>query len=211
MKKELKEKDTAVLGTEERIRLAAIKVFTEKGFEATKTRDIAAEAAINIASLHYYYRSKEKLFEMVIGETMGRFSGLLDQVLNGPRPLHEKIRAFAPAYIDFLKENPFLPMFILSESQRNLPMLATMMDNERSLHVLEEQLTELTAAKLIRPISIHNFIVNLVGMVIFPFLSKSLIKFKTGLDEATYFEMLEERKTLIPEIIISHLYFEPPT
>ncbi len=211
MKKELKEKDPATLGTEERIRLAAIKVFTEKGFEATKTRDIATEADINIASLHYYYRSKEKLFELVIGETMGRFSGLLDKVLNGPNPLHEKIRAFAPTYIDFLKENPFLPMFILSESQRNLPMLDAMMDNERSLHVLEAQLEELTAAKLIRPIGIHNFIVNLIGMVIFPFLSKSLIKLKTGLNEATYLEMLEERKTLIPEIIISHLYFEPPT
>lgn len=210
MKKALKEKDTARAGTEERIRLAAIKVFTEKGFEATKTRDIAAEADINIASLHYYYRKKEKLFELVIGEAMGRFSGLMDQVLNGPSPLHEKIRAFAPAYIDFLKENPFLPMFILSESQRNLPLLDAMIDNERSLHVLEAQLEELTAAKLIRPISIHNFIVNLVGMVIFPFLSKSIIKLKTGLDEGTYLDMLEERKTLVPEILINHLYFEPP-
>lgn len=211
MKKELTEKDTAALGTEERIRLAAIKVFTEKGFEATKTRDIATEAGINIASLHYYYRSKEKLFELVIGETMGRFSGLLDQVLNGPQPLHEKIRAFAPAYIDFLKANPFLPMFILSESQRNLPMLDTMMNNDHSLQVLKRQLEELIAAKLIRPISIHNFIVNLVGMVIFPFLSKSLLKLKIGMEEATYIEMLEERKTLIPEMIIGYLYFEPPT
>lgn len=210
MKKELKEKDTAALGTEERIRLAAIKVFTEKGFEATKTRDIAAEAAINIASLHYYYRSKEKLFEWVIGETMGRFSGLLDKVLNGPSPLHEKIRAFAPAYIDFLKENPFLPLFILSESQRNLPILDEMMNDRQSLPALEQQLEELIAAKQIRPISVHNFMVNLMGLVIFPFLSKSLLQLKTGLEETAYLEMLEVRKTLIPEIIIGHLYFDPP-
>lgn len=211
MKKELKEKETAALGTEERIRLAAIKVFTEKGFEATKTRDIAAEADINIASLHYYYRSKEKLFELIIGETMGRFSGLLDKMLDNTAPLHEKIRDFASAYIDFLKENPHLPLFILSESQRNLPILDAMMDGDKSLHILESQLKELIAKKLIRPISIHNFMVNLMGMVIFPFLSKPLIKLKTGLDENTYLEMLEERKTLIPEIIISHLYFDPPT
>ncbi len=203
-------KDNSALNTEEKIRLAALKVFTEKGFEATKTRDIAAEAGINIASLHYYYRSKEKLFEIVIGETMGRFSGLMDGILDTQMPLHQKIKRFTELYIDFLKENPFLPMFILSESQRNVMAINQMMQDQTALPILEKQIKDLIESGVIRPISIQNFMSSLVGLVIFPFLSKSLLQVKTGIDELAYVQMLEERKEHIPAMIINYLYFDAP-
>ncbi|MEM7514906.1 MAG: helix-turn-helix domain-containing protein, partial [Bacteroidota bacterium] len=75
-------KQLSELSTEERILAVAAKVFTEKGYEATKTRDIAEAAGINIASLHYYFRSKEKLFDIVIGKTMVKFSKLMGEVMN---------------------------------------------------------------------------------------------------------------------------------
>ena len=54
------------ISTEEKILEAASKVFTEKGFAGTRTRDIAEHAGINLALLNYYFRSKEKLFEQVM-------------------------------------------------------------------------------------------------------------------------------------------------
>lgn len=200
----------AELSTEERILEAATAVFTEKGFEATKTRDIAEAAGINIASLHYYFRSKEKLFGLIIEDTMGKFSKLMDTILNGERPLHEKIRLFVPAYTDFLKQNSFIPMFILSESQKNPDKIDRMMNDQQTLDVLKRQITELVEEGKIRPISIPSFFSNLIGMTVFPFLSKQLLKLKTELTEQMYMDLLEERKTMVPEIIINHLYYEPP-
>ena len=201
---------TDALGTEEKIKIAAIKVFTEKGFAATKTRDIAEAAGINIASLHYYYRSKEKLFEIVISETMFRFSRLMHSVLDGDIPLHQKIRNFAAMYIDFLKENPMLPMFILSESNRNPLGVDRMMDDKDHLPKLQAQIDELVAKGVIRPISLGNFFSNLVGMTIFPFLSIPLMKIKIGMDEEAFLAMIEERKEMIPDMIIKYLYLKSP-
>lgn len=196
--------------TEQKILDAAVKVFTEKGYEATRTRDIATEAGINIASLHYYFRSKEKLFDLIIQHSMTKFSTMIDGMLNNERPLDVKIREFVPAYIDFLKENSFLPMFILYESQKNLHKIDHMMNDQDVMHTLDQQLKDLISRKIIRPITVGNFMVNLIGLVAFPFLAKPLVKIKTGMDDATYLAMLEERKTLIPDMIIGHLYYEMP-
>ena len=199
-----------ILTTEDKIKIAATQVFTEKGYAAAKTRDIAEAAGINIASLHYYYRSKDKLFQIVIGETMDRFSKLMDGVLDNEEPLHEKIRQFTIMYIDFIKENPYVPMFILSESNKDPQKIYHMMKNDHHMTVLENQINELITTKVIRPVSIDNFFCNLIGLIVFPFLSKSLMKIKTGLDDAGFERMLEERKTMVPEMIIKYLYFDPP-
>ncbi len=198
------------LSTEERIRRAAARVFTQKGYEATKTRDIAEAANISIASLHYYFRSKEKLFQLVIQESLAEFSKKIDETLNSELPLHEKIQRFVVVYIDFLKEKPFLPMFILSEAQRNAERLHHMMNDTAAMPRLQQQIDQLVVEGVIRPISMEHFFSNLIGLVVFPFISKPLMKIKTGIDEAGYQRMLEERKTIVPEMIIHYLYLQPP-
>lgn len=52
----------------ERIKTAAAKLFAQKGFAATRVRDIASEAGINLAAVNYYFRSKQKLFDLIMGE-----------------------------------------------------------------------------------------------------------------------------------------------
>src|ERR1700736_6685770 len=59
--------------TEEKIKEAARKLFTQKGFAATRTRDIAEEAGINLALLNYYFRSKQKLFDLIMMENFRQF------------------------------------------------------------------------------------------------------------------------------------------
>ncbi|MEM6763771.1 MAG: TetR/AcrR family transcriptional regulator [Bacteroidota bacterium] len=204
------QKQLSELSTEEKILAVAAQVFTQKGYEATKTRDIAEAAGINIASLHYYFRSKEKLFDIVIGKTMMRFSQLMGEVMNTDDPLHVKIRNFVPYYIDFIDQNPFVPMFILSESQRNAHRINEMMNDEHMLPVLKKQIEGLVEGGVIRPISIGNFFCSLVGMVIFPYLSQALIKLKLEMTEEEFDKMLEERRAIIPDMMINYLYLQPP-
>ena len=198
------------MNTEEKILAAAAEVFTRKGYAATKTRDIAELAGINIASLHYYYRSKEKLFEIIASEALRKMSNQIDSILNSSRPLHEKVYEFVPAYIDFLKANPYIPMFIFSESEKNPEKIMHQMSHQKTLEVLRAQLEELEEAGKIRPMNIGNFMSNLIGLIVFPFMGKALMMRKAEMTPEEYDIMLEERKQLIPEMIINYLYYEMP-
>ncbi|WKN42595.1 TetR/AcrR family transcriptional regulator [Tunicatimonas pelagia] len=199
------------LSTEEKIKQAAAKVFVHKGYAATKTRDIAEEAGINIASLHYYYRSKDKLFELVIGEALKRFSKMMDSTFNNDMPLHEKIKIFVEKYIDFIRENPMVPLFIVAESQHNPETVDKLMANERTLDKLESQFEELVEQGAIRKMHHAQFMMNMVSLTIFPFLMKPLLLHKVGLSLDEYNDLLEERKEIIPEMIINYLYLKKPT
>jgi len=200
--------DLENLSTEEKVKLAATRVFVRKGFAATKTRDIAEEAGINIASLHYYYRSKEKLFEIVIGDSLRRFSMAMDEIFSSEIPLREKIKRFVVTYIEVFKDNPLVPNFVLSESQRSPELMDKLLANEKSLFHLKKELKELAEAGVIRPTHPAQFIMTMMGLTIFPFLAKPIISRKTEIDDKKYNDMIEERKSLIPDMIINYLYLE---
>src|SRR5580693_7612944 len=108
------------LSTEEKFKEAARIVFTKKGYAATKTRDIAEQAGLNLALLNYYFRSKERLFEIVMIEKVQQLLAFMAPVLGNPdTSLYEKIDLITPSYIDMLLKNPDLPMFVLSEIKSN--------------------------------------------------------------------------------------------
>ena len=98
--------DNKVVGdftTEEKIKNAARNVFHRKGFAAARTRDIAEEAGINLALLNYYFRSKERLFNIVMLEAFQSFFASISIVFNDVgSTLEEKIKKFAADYIDLL-------------------------------------------------------------------------------------------------------------
>src|SRR6478736_7225969 len=108
------------ISTENKIKQAARIVFTKKGYAATKTRDIAEEAGINLALLNYYFRSKEKLFELIMLESMETFLRSIKLVLhNEETDLYEKMDSLVEFYIDMLINEPNFPFFMLSEIQAN--------------------------------------------------------------------------------------------
>ena len=196
--------------TEDRIKEAAARVFVKKGFAATKTRDIAEEAGINIASLHYYYRSKDRLFEIVIGEALRKFSGGMDDILGDDQPVHHKIQTFVHSFIDFFKENPYVPLFVISESQINPEKVDKMLNSQKSIKKLKKQLEELVATGVMRPVHHAHFFMNLISLTIFPFIGKPLMMRKVNLSSTAYDKLLEERKEMIPEMIMSYFYLKKP-
>jgi len=203
-----KKKDTVAkdLSTEEKIKAAAKKLFTQKGFAATKTRDIAEEAGINLALLNYYFRSKEKLFELVMRENLSLFVGvLLEDIKNTPRSFEEQMNFLVGRYIDMLLENPDLPFFIL-----NLIQSGHFQTDDQGNPVLKE-ITQLRAEFLkyameqmeqgkIKKIHPLHLMANMMSMIIFPFIASSILMARSGITDRKEFERLMiERKKLIPQ------------
>lgn len=183
--------------TEEKIKAAARKVFTQKGFAAARTRDIAEAAGINLALLNYYFRSKEKLFEIVMGENMQQFIlGMKGVMFEEDTTLIKKVEAIVGNYIELLKTHPDLPLFILSEIRANPDRLATKMDIKSILSksVFFKQIAEETKGK-VNPL---HFMINILGMTIFPFIASPLLKNIGNLKQADFDELMQERKKMIP-------------
>ncbi len=189
-------KVAADLSTEEKIKEAARKVFQQKGYAATRTRDIAEEAGLNLALLNYYFRSKEKLFELVMVEKMQKLFGVIAVILyDTENTLETKVELMVTNYIDMLLEHPDLPIFVLSEIRNNpgrfpgnLP-LGDLMRNSRFATQLREKRPDLHPMQLI---------FSILGMVVFPFIGGPVFEGAGLVDKPTFARLMEERKKLIP-------------
>ncbi|MEI8060129.1 MAG: TetR/AcrR family transcriptional regulator, partial [Ferruginibacter sp.] len=105
--------------TEEKILAAARKIFTTQGMSGARMQDIADEAGINKAMLHYYFRDKEKLFELIFLQEAEKFFPKINTIFESDLPLFDKIEQFVSQYIDEMVANPYLPWFILNELNRD--------------------------------------------------------------------------------------------
>ena len=199
-------KDTS---TEDRIKAAARKVFHQKGYAGTRTRDIAEEAGINHAMLNYYFRSKEKLFEIVMMETMGQFFRGVGVILNEESTsLEEKIERVVANYIDLLLEEPDLPTFILNEVRTNPePFVANTPILQALEHsVLARQYAEAVAQGRITEPNLMHTVLNVISLVIFPFIAQPIFTALSRTDKEAYKALMLQRKTLIPQWIKAILF-----
>ena len=199
-------KDTS---TEDRIKAAARKVFHQKGYAGTRTRDIAEEAGINHAMLNYYFRSKEKLFEMVMMETMAQFFKGVNLMLNDESTsLNEKIDLIVSNYVDLLLKEPELPTFILNEVRPNPQAFVEQNPIKEALthSVLTRQYAEAVARGEITEPNLMQAILNVIGLVIFPFIAKPILTSIINIPEEQYKALMLQRKTLIPQWIKAILF-----
>jgi AcrR family transcriptional regulator len=187
--------------TEEKIKEAARKVFTQKGYAATRTRDIAEASGYNLALINYYFRSKEKLFDIIMVEHLQSFvHSVLGIVNDRHTSLMEKIEQLVSHYIDMLIANPDLPIFVLSAINADPKRLIakTMFEQVRPENVyLIEQWHEMNK-RMEAQVNPMHMMLNILSMTIFPFAASPLFRSKTGMDQDTFNAMMQERKKLIP-------------
>jgi len=190
--------------TEEIIRNAAHKIFTQKGFDGTSVQDIASEAGTTKSMVNYYFRTKEKLFtEIFHVEFRKLFSGIGIH-LSSDLPLKEKIEKVVAFDIDKLKEIPDLPIFILTELHHNPEIVFKNISSEPIQIIfkkLNNQIAEEVTKGTIRHIEARDLIINIQSLTIFPFIGKQMMMRLFGLNEQNFNDMLEQRKKEIPEII----------
>lgn len=191
--------------TERIILEAAKKVFLQKGHSGARMQEIADEAGINKALLHYYFRSKDKLFEAIFQDAFQNFIPQISGLINSELPVIEKIWAFVDSYIDLLLKNPHVPIFILSELHHNPDRLTQMFMNYgiQPSPFLSQLDAEINAGR-IRPVNPRHLIVNMISMCVMPFAAGPILRgVLFGNDEDEYQKFLLERKTEVTLIIMN--------
>lgn len=192
--------------TEDKIREAARKVFIRDGMSGARMQEIADEAGINKALLHYYYRSKEQLFNAVFEEVLKNFVPRLFETLNSDLPLEVKVYQIAERYTHMLLEHREMPIFILTELQRHPERLLNKLPaGRRVFSKLENQLKEEAAQGKIQEIPLEMFVINLISMMVFPFAAKSLYKEVMGMTDQEYLDFVKARMLFVPKFFMNAL------
>lgn len=189
------------INTEAKIKNAARVVFHKKGFAATRTRDIAEEAGINLALLNYYFRSKEKLFDIIMLETLQGFLKSIGAAFKDETTaLEDKIEAIVAGYIDLLIVEPQIPLFIMSELRNNPNELLQSMNVKQLImnSAFTKQYQQAVKEGKIAPQNMLHFIMNIMGLTVFPFIASPMLKIIGDVTNEQFDMVMMERKKMIP-------------
>jgi TetR/AcrR family transcriptional regulator len=193
--------------TEEKILQAAKSVFQQKGFDGCRMQDIADEAGINKALLHYYFRSKDRLFDAVFKDAFRKFFPKVQEIMASDIPLDKKLESFIDKYIDLLIDNPMLPIFILNEINRNPEKISEIINlNVINPNLLFGSIMKEIEQKSIRKTDPRHLIISIIGMCVFPFVGKPIIKnFLMNNSEEEFNLFISQRKKEITELVLKSL------
>jgi TetR/AcrR family transcriptional regulator len=178
-------------------------------------QEIAEEAGVNPALLHYYFKSKDRLAQAVFRDLAVRMIPSIVSVLSSGETIEKKVEQFVQRYIDTVRESPFVPGYILAELYFN-PQRITALTSEIAgahpgdvmqsfLPQLRDQLDEQARIGVIRPIAPEQFLVNLIALCVFPFAARPLLGIGLGLDDAAFSRFLDQRRTELPKFILNAL------
>lgn len=200
-------KKTKDENTEEQILDAAKSIFQSKGMDGARMQEIADKAKINKSMLHYYYRSKQLLFEAVFKNAFSLLAPQLNTILNDDSTIEDKIKNFTSNYIAFIIKYPYLPSFIIQELNRNPTFILKLKDNKGfpNLKKFNKQVDHDIKKGLIKPISAEQLFINILALNIFPFMAKPLIMAFTNTDNEAYKQLMENRKTEVSNFIINSI------
>ncbi|GGK29667.1 hypothetical protein GCM10007962_24910 [Yeosuana aromativorans] len=193
--------------TEQNILQAAKSVFQRKGMDGARMQEIADEAGINKALLHYYYRSKQLLFEAVFKSAFSLLAPQLNKILNDESSLEDKIKNFTSNYISFISKHPYLPNFVIQEINRNPEFILNMKGNIGfpNLETFKKQVDDEVNKKHIKPIKAEQLFINILSLSVFPFIGAPLLKAIGNIDDAQFKVLVEERKTHVAQFIINSI------
>jgi AcrR family transcriptional regulator len=186
-----------------------------RGTAGARMTEIAREAGVNHALVHYYFRSKQRLAEAVFRRAIGQFFPAMIGVLVSDAPIEDKVRMVAAAQIDMLLRNRYLPGYLIAElnhyPERAEQLLTAMSGTTpaalraRLFGTLGKQLEEAARRGTLRPMRPQEFVLNLVSMVVYPFAARPLVMAIMGQDDAAFVAAMEERKAALPAFFLAAL------
>ena len=202
--------EAQALDTETRILEAAHRVFVRRGVAAARTQEIADEAGVNKALLHYYYRSKEKLSDAVFLRAAAELFPLMLRTLGSDLPLREKLRTAIEVEMDALEASPFLPGYILCELRADPERLSALLHEAMPVEqlrtalfeALQHQIDAEVEAGRMRPTSAQQLLVALMSMLIFPHAAAHMLEVAAGLDETQRDDLAAWRRAELADFIL---------
>ena len=203
-------KEKVEINTEQAILEAAEKEFLDKGYTLTKTTEIAKIAGVNHAMLHYYFRTKENLFDKVFQKKVALLANSFVPKFDEDLPFIEKVEFIVKAHFDFLASNPKLPFFVLNEFLTNK-------DRLNKFHTLAIPAIRVVIEKLKSEIDVAvkkgeissidpvHLLLDIVSLNVFGFVALPIISGVAQSIGKDYLSLLEERKAENVMVIVKRL------
>ncbi len=201
--------------TESRILDAARRVFVRRGTAGARMQEIAAEAGVNQALLHYYFGSKDALAERIFVEAAAAVVQTLRPIASPNATLEESLEHFVTGYIDAVRRTPFMPAYLMAEAHQHPERLNALM--QKAMGVLPAQViaamlarvealvADRVAAGTMRPIPARQLLINVMALSVMPFVARPMLMVAFGFDEATFEQFLDERRRELPSFILNAL------
>lgn len=197
--------------TEERILDAANAVFLEKGMSGTRMQDIADRAGINKALLHYYFRTKDKLFLLIFRQSLRQFLPRIQDLIGEDGDLRAFIRTFVTNYMDLLAARPYLASFILHEIRQHPDLLWTMLQEASPgpfpYDGFVRMVRKANETGRIRPVDPRQLWTHMMALCVFPFMAQPLLTLVFHTDPQGYGAFLDERREEV--ILLLHSRLNP--
>ncbi len=201
--------------TEQRILDAAHRVFVRRGTAGARMQEIADEAGVNKALLHYYFRSKSRLAEAVFQRVAKDIFARLSDAAGSDMELEEKVRRIVDIYLDELSKTPYVPGYVIGEMNQHPERARQFLDAVRQnqgnngvpvfLAKVASEIQTRVRAGTMRPISPRQFIANLAALCVFPFAARPMLGAVLGLDDRAFKEFIAERKDGLADFFLSGL------
>lgn len=192
---------------ESRVIEAAKRVFVRKGYEATKMGDIALEVGISRTAMHYYFRTKEMLFDAIFGQLMDALLPNIGVIVSEPTSFLEKIPKIVEQYTAMIQANPLFPIFVVNEFNRDPEHLykTILKDPEKvkPLLLLQKQMREEMERGLLKKVPLVYTASTLLSLIVFPMLARNPLTsaFFEG-DPRKFEDFLQERKAFITDVMV---------
>jgi AcrR family transcriptional regulator len=193
--------------TRDRILAIASEVFYQKGLSGARMQDIADQSGINKAMLHYYFKSKELLFDTVFQRALGLFLGGIAQVLNAAVPLPQKLTQYVAYTTEALAQNPHVAAFIVHELQQHPERLAAQFGQGGiiNLDTFRQQLQATGKPQHQAPHAAEHLFTNMVALCVYPVLAQPLLRPLLHQSEAQYRRFLQERQGVVTQLLLQLL------
>jgi len=191
--------------TEEKILEAAKTVFVAKGMEGARMQEIADEAGINKALLHYYFRSKERLFEAIFSEIVKFAFPEISRIISSDELLVNKIEKVIDAYLKLLLKHPFIPGFVMKELSRDPSTLLKMIGKFgfKPQTIVDSIQKAMDNGEIIK-MDPRHLAINIVSMCVFPFAARPIINyFVFNEDQKALEEFYAERAEVVKQFVIN--------
>ncbi|MGH2668153.1 MAG: TetR family transcriptional regulator [Vicinamibacterales bacterium] len=201
--------------TEQRILEAAHGVFVRRGTAGARMQEMAQEAGVNQALLHYYFRSKDRLAEAVFRRAAAELLPRVIAVLGSDAVIEEKVARVVELELDHLLRAPFLPGYLISELHHHperVPQLISAITGlspgdiaSKVFGKLRAQIAERVDAGTMRPITPDQFVVNLLALCVFPFAARPMLMALLGIDQKGFERFIERRRTELSPFFLKAL------
>ena len=197
---------------EKKIIDAARELFYEKGYMGTTVRDIAGRAEVNLALLHYYFRTKDNIFKVVFDEAFSLLFGKLNKALTSDKTIFEKIELMVAGYVTTGMKYPRLTSFVMTELSINRELMLSLLNTHKDKSMLNKNFERFYAeiekaieSKMIKEITPGNICTDIQALSLYPFIAKNCLLHSVFSDEKAYNKMMKERIKHISSLIIKNI------